>query len=172
MKYVLLVLMVFSVSTIFCQVPMFGPKESEGDTLKAMITLTETDTLFISPPRYWKPFYQVFTGSATLAGYSRIVTGTDTIATFYGRLIMHRAGCITKKAIYDSSDWHQIVAQSGDYIPAENAVDSAGIGFSIDLADQPWWKPSLGIQIKIGIGSGAAIIKEMELYLITTKESN
>ena len=72
---------------------------------------------------------------------------------------------------YDSSGWHQVTAQTGDYIPIENDVGSTAIDFSFDLAAQPYWKPCIGVQVQARNGGGIAITKRMVLYLIYTIES-
>ena len=160
--FVILMVLVVALSA---QVPMYGPNAGNGAKCPIQ-TFSASDTTLTSEIRYWQGGVQSFNGSATVAGSMKLTVGTDTLTTFYARLIMCRNSSIDGTVSYDSSAWHTITAQTGDYIPAENDVGATAIDFSFDLASQSWWKPSLGVIISARQGAGAAITKQLELYLI------
>jgi len=168
---IVLFIFMFSVSAM-AQVPLFGPNRSAGVKCPQQ-SFSNTDTTLSTEPYFWTPRYQMFTGSASIAGSMDLTVGTDTLTTFYVRLIMAAGNnrTLANTALYDSSGWHQITAQTGDYIPAENAVGATPIDFSFDLSAQDFWKPCVGIVVQARIGAGVAITKLLELYVIATEES-
>jgi len=156
----------------YSQVPIYGGFAGMNGGICAVKTFNSTDSIFTSEPIFWRPNKTLFTGAASLAGKMSLTAGTDTLTAFSARLIMFETSQVgtTLGALYDSTGWHDILANTGDYIPAENAITSAGQCFSVDLAGFNWWKPSIGIQIRAHTspGSNATRVKKLELYLVYT----
>lgn len=171
MKYLVFVFTILFTINSYAQVPLYGTQRSEGYQCPIQ-SLTNTDSTAISEVLYWRPDAKLFTGAASLVGFMKLTAGTDTLVTFYMRLVMHSDPIIlTNSVLYDSTDWRELKAQTGDYIPAENAVDGTGVPISINLANQDHWMPSVGVQIKALMCYGAVRTKQLELYVVTTRES-
>ena len=153
---------------VYSQIPFYGPNKNAGASCPIQ-SFSATDTTFDSKIRYFSSDYQMYDASASVAGSMKLTVGTDTLCTFYVRLVMHENPNIKTTVLYDSSGWHTIIAQTGDYIPIENAVGATAIDFSFDLAAQDFWKPCIGVQVSARQGAGIAITKQLELYLIESK---
>ena len=156
----------------YSQVPVYGGQAGMNGGICAVKTFNSTDSIFTSEPIFWRPNKTLFTGSCTLAGRMSLTAGTDTLSVFSARLVMYETSQIgtTLGAMYDSTGWHTLLVNTGDYLPAENAVTAVGQDFSLDLAGFNWWKPSLGIQIRATTspGSNTTRVKKLELYLVYT----
>ena len=169
MKYFVFVLMIVLAVNGFAQVPLFGVQRSEGYKCPVQ-SMTNTDTTITSSILYYDDA-KIHTGAASLVGSLKLTVGADTLTTFYMRQVMHR-NPTNSTTLFDSTDWRKIKSQTGDYIPAENDVGATAIPISINLANQPFWMPGIGIQVQARIPSGAVRTKELELYIVNTKESN
>jgi hypothetical protein len=170
MKYLVFVLMIVLAVNSFAQVPLFGTQRTEGYQCPIQ-SMTNSDSTKTSPILYYRDG-KIFTGAASLVGHMDLTAGTDTLVNFYMRQVMHSNPAIDNAILYDSTDWRKIKAQTGDYIPAEDAVGATAIPISINLANQPFWMPSIGIQVEARMPMGATRTKRLELYIVTTKESN
>lgn len=168
MKYLVFVLMIVLVINGYAQVPLFGVQRTEGYQCPVQ-SLTNSDSVKTSPVLYFRDA-KIITGAISLVGSLKLTAGADTVVLFYIRQVMHR-NAINTGVLYDSTDWRRIVAQTGDYIPAENDVGATAIPFSINLANQPFWMPAIGIQIKALMRFGATRTKQLELYIVSTNES-
>ncbi len=168
MKYLVFVLTILFTINSYAQVPLFGAQRLEGYQCPVQ-SLTNTDSVAISPILYYRDA-KIITGAVSLVGSLKLTAGSDTLVIFYSRQVMHR-NAINAGVLYDSTDWRPIVAQTGDYIPAEDAVGATAVPISINLANQPHWMPSIGIQIKALMRFGATRTKQLELYIVSTNES-
>ena len=138
------------------------------DVFNGYVTFTQTDTSFTSGLLYFQ-MNNLTTGAATMAGTAKMISGTDTVTTFEARLVMRSVSSIDPYSIiYDSTGWHTITAGTGDYIPAENDVTTSKTDFAVDLTNQDWWKPCIGIVIRAKQNKlfSSSASKKLELYII------
>ena len=170
MKYLVFVLTILFTINSYAQVPLFGTQRSEGYQCPIQ-SLTSTDSVITSPILYFRDA-KIVTGAVSLVGHMDLTVGTDTLVTFYMRQVMHRNPAIDNAILYDSSAFRRIDAQTGDNIPIENAVGATAIPISINLANQPFWMPALGIQVRAWMPvAGTTKTKRFELYIVSTNES-
>ncbi len=170
MKYLIIMFSLLFVLNGFAQIPLFGVQKTEGYQCPIQSLTNTADSIITSPVLYWREA-KINTGAVSLIGFMKLTVGTDTLVTFYARQVMHRNPIISTDILYDSTGWRVIRAKDGDYIPAENDIDGTGTGFSINLAMQDWWMPSLGIQIRAYMASGATRTKQLEMYIVQTEEN-
>ena len=170
MKYLVFVLMILFTINSYAQVPLFGVQRSEGYPCPIQ-SLTSTDSIITSSILYFRDA-KIVTGAMSLVGHMDLTVGSDTLVTFYMRQVMHQNPAIDNAILYDSSGWRKIHAQTGDYIPAEDAVGATAVPISINLANQPFWMPSIGIQVRAWMPiAGTTKTKRFELYLVSTIEN-
>lgn len=144
------------------QVPLFGPYDGHNDACEVQ-TLTASVTSVTSKNIYWSPSFG-YDGVASLWGEMKMAT-TDTITalTFEAKLIGPSSSITAGSVVYDSTDWHTITANTGDYLPTADSLSNGNLHFfSVDLAGQDWWKKSRGIIIKIS-ATGLGGSEELEL---------
>jgi hypothetical protein len=175
-KFIWFLLMCIA-ATSYSQIPVYGPNAGIENQACTIQTFSVSDSVMTSPPIMWLPNYQYFTGGATLAGRMDLTAGTDSITSFQARLIMNvkpaiDIGVAGLDMMYDSTGWHNLLAKSGDYVPAENGVAAGGHDFSIKLSTYNWWKPSIGIVVRaITYPAGNSTrSKRLEAYIIKTGE--
>ena len=151
------------------QIPVFhngDPRDGQACIIKTFNA--STDTSYTSQV-FWEPPYTLFTGAVSLCGGFQLISGVDTVTTINVRLIMRKMSAATGETgttVYDSTGYHALITGSGNYIPAEDAVSTTYTPFSIDLADEAWWKPCIGIEIQFIQCSMSSGTKEVEAYLI------
>ena len=171
MKYFVLIFMIFAVSAT-AQIPLFGSQAGQNGQLCPPQTLdgTAADTV-VSGVVYYQEMLSK-TGAATLCGGFLLSAGSDALATIQFRLVMNSDNGLDNTVAYDSTDWHTLSANTGDYIPAEDDVTSSVCFWSVDLAGQDSWKPHIGIQVRVLTPINSGMIKLFDMYIILTDEYN
>ena len=167
-----LIVILLLAGSLYSQIPVFSSGNYRDGVVCATQTFSATDTLFTSQIIYWDDPYTVFTGAATLAGGFDLIAGTDTLCTIYVRLIIRYRTETTGNLgtpIYDSNGWHTLATGSGNSIPIENAVTSAYTPYSVNLANETWWKPCVGIIVRYIQHPMSSGTKEMDAYLIPVR---
>lgn len=160
---------ILATGSVMAQAPIFGPNAMREGYACVVWSSTGADTSKSTGQLFFTSDYEAITGAVTLAGYMQVSAGADTLTTIKVRLIMKRYGAITYATIYDTSAAHTLIQQSGDYIPVEDDVNSSGVPFSIELANQTWWKPCVGIEIQFIHYQKSGMTKKIEAYLILNK---
>ena len=167
-------LILLLVGSLSAQIPVFTYGNYNDRSPCEVKIFSATDTMFTSEIIYWDNPYFLFTGAVTLAGGMDLISGADTLCTMQARLVMRYRAETTGNsgtAIYDSTGWHTLATGSGNYIPAEDAVTSTYHPFSVELANEDWWKPCIGIQLRFWQHPMASGTKELEAYLIPNRYS-